>query len=102
MDYARSTWILLHIKVGLSPILLMTLYLTLNYYKCIVTTLSCHFPNIEVESNNVSHLESLDALRPGRRILKENVHALVDCQTVTNYSAIFSLNTNKYVFEFIQ
>ena len=35
------------------------------------TTLYCHFRNIEVESNDGSHLESLDALGPGRRIFKK-------------------------------
>ena len=47
----------------------------------------CHFRNIEVESNDGSHLESLDALGPGRRIFK-NVHSLADGQAVTKYSAI--------------
>ena len=56
---------------------LMNLYLILHYYSCTATTLSCHFRNIEVESNDDSHLESHDALGPGRRILK-HVHSLVD------------------------
>ena len=58
-------------KVGLSPFLLMDLYLILHYYSCTATTLCCHFRNIEVESNDDSHLESLDALGPGRRIYKK-------------------------------
>ena len=33
--------------------------------------LYCHFRNIEVESKNGSHLESLDALGPGRWIVKK-------------------------------
>ena len=35
------------------------------------TTLYCHFRNIEVESNDGSHLESLDTLGPGRRIFEK-------------------------------
>ena len=68
MDLPGSAWKLLHIKVGLSPFLLMDLYLILHYYSCTATTLYCHFLNIEVESNDGSHLEYLDALRPGRQI----------------------------------
>ena len=71
MDLARSAWTLLHIKVSLSPFLLMNLYLILHCYSCTATTLYCHFRNIEVESNDGSHLESLDALGPVRRISKK-------------------------------
>ena len=67
IDKARSSWKLLPIKVGLSPFLLMDLYLILHYDSCTAATLYCHFRNIEVESNGGSHLESLDALGPGRR-----------------------------------
>ena len=65
----------------------MDLYLILHYYSCSATTLYCHFRNIEVESRDGSHLESLGALGPGRRIFK-NVHSLADGQTVTKYSVI--------------
>ena len=34
IDYACSSWTLLPIKVGLSPFLLMDLYLILHYYSC--------------------------------------------------------------------
>ena len=71
MDQARSAWKLLHIKVGLSPFLLMVLYLILHYYSFTATTLYCHFQNIVVESKDGSHLESLYALGPGRRIFKK-------------------------------
>ena len=73
IDYACSSWKLLPLKVGLSPFLLMDLYLILHYYRssCTATTLYCHFRNIEIESNDGSHLESLDALGPGRRIFKK-------------------------------
>ena len=70
MDYACSSWKLLHIRVG-CPFLLMDLYLILHYYSCTATTLYCYFRNIEVESNGDSHLESLDTLGPGRRIFKK-------------------------------
>ena len=45
----------------------------LHYYSCTATTLYCHLEkkNIEVESNDGSHLELLDALGPGRRIFKK-------------------------------
>ena len=69
--YACSSWKLLPIKVRLSAFLLMDLYLILHYYSCTATTLYCHFRNIEVESNDGSHLESLDGLGPGRRISKK-------------------------------
>ena len=68
-------------------VLSMDLYLILHYCSCTATTLYCHFRNIEVESNDGSHLESVDALGPGRRIYK-NVHSLADGQTVMKYSAI--------------
>ena len=42
MDYACSSWKLLHIRVG-CPFLLMDLYLILHYYSCTATTLYCHF-----------------------------------------------------------
>ena len=75
-DWARSAWKLLHIKVDLSPFLLMDLHLILHCYSCTATTLYCHFRNIEFESNGGSHLEYLDALGPGRRIFKtrKSVH----------------------------
>ena len=88
IDYACSSWKLLPLKVGLSPFLLMDLYLILHYYSFTATTLYCHFRNIEIESNDGSHLESLDALGPGRRIFKKNVHSFPNGQTVTKYSAI--------------
>ena len=75
MDQARSAWKLLHIKVGLSPFFLMDLYLILHYYNCSATILYCHFRNIEVESKDGSHLESLDALGPGRQIFKKRALA---------------------------
>ena len=87
IDYACSSWKLLPIKVGLSPFLLMDLYLILHYYSCTATTMYCHFRNIEVESNDDSHLESLDAPGPEDGYLK-NVHSLANGQTVTKYSAI--------------
>ena len=87
IGYACSSWKLLPVKVGLSPFLLMDLYLILHYYSCTATTLYCHFRNIEVESNDGSHLESLDALGQEDGYLK-NVHSLANGQTVTKYSAI--------------
>ena len=52
------------------------------------------FRNIEVESNDGNHLESLDALGPGGRILKKC--ALVAAgETLTKYSAICFQNFNK-------
>ena len=71
IDYACSSWKLLPLKVGLSPFLLMDLYLILHYYSCTATPCTRHFRNIEIESNDGSHLESLDALGPGRRIFKK-------------------------------
>ena len=68
IDYACSSWKLLPIKVGLSPLWLMDLYLILHYYSCTATTMYCHFRNIDIDD---SHLESLDALGPGRRIFKK-------------------------------
>ena len=58
-------------KVGLSPFLLMNLHLILHN-SCTATTLSCH---LETSRSNrmmaAIHLGSLDALGPGRRILKK-------------------------------
>ena len=71
MDKVRSAWRLLHIMVGLSPFLLMNLYLILHYYSCTATTLVCRFRNIEMDSNDDSHLELLDVFGPGWRIIKK-------------------------------
>ena len=40
-------------------------------YNFTSTTLTCHFRNIEVKSNDGSHLEFLDAFGPGRRVFKK-------------------------------
>ena len=90
---ARSAWKLLHIKVGLSPFLLMDLYRFLHYYSCTATTLYYHFRNIEVESNDGSHLESLMRSDQEDGYLKK-VHSLADDQTVRKYSFP---NFNKYI-----
>ena len=71
----------------------------LQLYSCRATVLS--FPNIEVESDDGSHLKWLDAVGPGGRILKMCTHVL-PCQTVTNYSAICLKNLNKDFVEFMQ
>ena len=64
----------------MSPLLLMNLYLILQYYSCKATILSYHFQNMEVELVDGSHLESLYVLGPGRQILKKkDVHSLADC-----------------------
>ena len=92
---------LLHIKVGLSPFFLMDLYLILHYNSCTATTLYCHFRNMEVETKDGSHLESLYALGPGRLIFK-NVHSLADGQTVTNTVPFGFPNFNKKIVDFMQ
>ena len=69
-DLARSAWKLLHIKVGLSLFFVdgFVSDFALGLLQLYSSTLYCHFRNIEVESNDGSHLKSLDALGPGRRI----------------------------------
>ena len=94
--------IIVYKGTSFSVFLLVKLYLILQSYRCRATTFPCHFRNMEVESNDGSHLESLDALGPGRRILKKNVHSLPGCQTVTKYCVIFFPNFNKYFVEFVQ
>ena len=69
MDSARSAWKLF--QKGLSPFFVDELVSHLRYISCTATTLSCQFQNIEVESNDNSHLESFDALGSRRRILKK-------------------------------
>ena len=66
----------------------MDLYLILHYYSCTAIALYCHFRNIEVESNDGSHLESLDALGPGRRIFKQEV----SLKNIEGYRDVGSLN----------
>ena len=85
----------MHIKVGLPPFLLMNLYLILLSYNCTATILSSYFRNVEVESNDGSHLESLGALGPGR-ILKIMCTRLLTAKRLTKYSAMFFSNFNKY------
>ena len=89
MDYACSSWKwkLLPVKVGLSPFFIDGLVSHFALLQLYSHHFVSHFRNIEVESNDGSHLESLDALGPGRRIFK-NVHSLAVGQTVTKYSAI--------------
>ena len=48
--------------------LMMKFYLILHFPSTVVQQPTCHFRNIEVESNDDRHLESFDALGPGRRI----------------------------------
>ena len=87
IDYACSAWKLLPMKVGLSPFLLMDLYLILHYNSCTATTLYCHFRNIEVESNDGSILNLLMRSDQEDGYLK-NVHSFANGQTVTKYSAV--------------
>ena len=45
-------------------------HFVLPFYRCTATNLS--FPKHRVESNDDRHLESFDALGPGRQILKKS------------------------------
>ena len=77
-------WKLLHIKVVSH----------FHYYSCTATTLSCQFRNIEVKSNDGSHLDCLDAL--------EHEHSsLFDGLTMKKYSVTFFPNFNKYFVAFM-
>ena len=60
------------------------------------------FWNIKVESDDDGHLESIDALGPGRRILIKKVHSGVDCQTLTKYSATFFASVTEHFGEILQ
>ena len=83
IDYACSSWKLLPIKVGLSPFLLMDLYLILHYYSCTATI-------FEISRSNRMIAASLNLLMRSDQedgYLK-NVHSLANGQTVTKYSAI--------------
>ena len=79
------------------------------YYSCTATTLYCHFRNIEVESNDGSHLESLDALGPGRRIFEkcalarwrpngDKIQCHVVSQILTNRSLNLCNNSDQTLF----
>ena len=77
----------------------MKFYLILHVPSTVWQQPTCHFRNIEVESTDDRHLESFDALGPGRWILKKNELPLVTAkrwQTIVPYfSQIltnFSLN----------
>ena len=73
----------------------MNLYLILLYHSCTATTLSCNFQNIELESSNGSHLESLDALGPGRRILNRMcTHSLTTKQWQNIVAYFLQISTN--------
>ena len=83
-DWARSAWKLLHIKVDLSPFLLMDLYTTavVQQPPCIVI--------FETSRSNRMMAAILNLLmRSGQEdgYLK-NVHSLAGGQTVTKYSAM--------------
>ena len=60
-----------------SPCLLMNLYLIMHYYNCTATTLSIHFRNIEVESNNGSNLLMLSDQEDGYQKNKMWTHSLI-------------------------
>ena len=51
--------------------LLMKFYLILHVPSTVGQQPTCHFRNIEVESTDDRHLESFDALGPGRWIIKK-------------------------------
>ena len=55
----------------ISFFLLMKFYLILHFPSTVVQQPTCHFRNIEVESNDDRRLESFDALGPGEWILKK-------------------------------
>ena len=83
-DWARSAWKLLHIKVDLSPFLLMDLYTT-----TVVQQQPCTV-NIETSKSNRMMAAILNLLMrsgQGDGYLK-NVHSLAGGQTVTKYSAM--------------
>ena len=80
----------------------MKFYLILHFPSTIGQQPTCHFRNIEVESYDDRHLESFDALGPGRWILKKKELPLVDRQTVTKYSAVIFPNSSKFFVEFMQ
>ena len=83
MDYACSSWKLLPVKVGLSPFLLMDLYLILHHYSCTATTLLVIF---ETSRSNQMMAAILNQDQEDGYL--KNVHSLADGQTVTKYSAI--------------
>ena len=64
IDHACSSWKLLPFSVFFGG----SHFALLQFYS---HTLYCHYRNIGVESNDGSHLESLDAFGPGRRIFKK-------------------------------
>ena len=85
IDYACSSWKLLPIKVGLSPVLLMNLYLILHYYSCTPCTVI-----FEISRSNRTMTAILNLLMRSDQedgYLK-NVHSLANGQTVTKCSAI--------------
>ena len=87
IDYVCSSWKVLPLKVGLSPFLLMDLYLILHYYSCTATTCTVIF---EISRSNRMMAAILNLLMRSDQedgYLK-NVHSLANGQTVTKYSAI--------------
>ena len=89
IDYACSSWKLLPIKVGLSPFLLMDLYLILHYYNCTATTCPC-IVIFEISRSNRMMAAILNLLMRSDQEdgYFKNVHSLANGQTVTKYSAI--------------
>ena len=78
-----------------TSVLLMNLYLILHYYSCTATTFTCHFRNIEIEANDGSNLESLDALGPGRRIFKTMCTRSLTVKRLQNIVPYFPKNLTK-------
>ena len=87
MDYACSSWKSLPVKAGLSPFLLIPLYLILHYYSCTATTLSVILETSRTNRMMAAILNLLMRSDQEDGYLK-NVHSLADGQTVTKYSAI--------------
>ena len=88
IDYACSSWKLLPMKVGLSPFLLMDLYLILHYYSCVQPPpCTVIFEISRLNRMMAAILNLLMRLDQEDGYLK-NVHSLSYGQTVTKYSAI--------------
>ena len=88
LDYACSSWKLLPLKVGLSPFLLMDLYLILHYYRVVQPPPCTVIFEISRSNRMTAAILNLLTRSDQEDGYLKNVHSLANGQTVTKYSAI--------------
>ena len=96
MDYACSSWKLLPVKGRPFSIFVNEFVSHFALLQLYSHHLVSHFRNIEVESNDGSHLESLDVLGPGRRIFKQETMMALGRSPEYHWDQIISKSVHRF------